>query len=612
MSKFLHVGRDHLLTYGDICPSLPQMKRKASSQEAQGPMAMWMELGAAQKKAAEAANLAQVAKHAAANAQIEAEKAAASIPSITPLIEEKGCTAGESEEPQQKKKCYPKVYDPTPTRQLMDVMLPTKKDNVLDKTPAGTKDVGIAKVDLRRFEKKGERKSKGDTREEADRVFDPKWLQDFTWLQKREVEEKNSDGESFTMTAMFCIPCQAAQFTNAFTSLSTRRPGGGVTSMRRTRLGEHAGTDHHKAALEREVRSRNLTVMQNNMIFLEDDVYANLFFVAYSLLKLNCPLAKFSDMCLAAELPRVKIQVQVADPADEKNYIFESVDMGKHYRTEQFIREVSFFFSEVLRAEQSQEICKHRVFASCIDEATDKVKEQSLAQCVSFVKNGKVEHQFSNIIPLYAQNAETIYNADCDSLILLFGGEEVAMHKAHFGFSSDGASVVCGHKTGVAARYRRESPMITTIHCAAHQQSLCATNASEVVDEIGTTFKEDLQSIYKNLGSSVQRRQALEAAQRKLKLKISAVKKNVLSRWLSLGRSATSVRRNVLPLHKYYTEEKCAGDNAPVLARLLENHTFIYELHAMEDILVKLNLLSVMTQANGVTFRSVTSQCCDF
>jgi hypothetical protein len=201
-------------------------------------------------------------------------------------------------------------------------------------------------------------------------------------------------------------------------------------------------------------------------------------------------------MCYAAELPKFKIMVpksvstkgdqstdqgdqstEIGDKPTEKKIMYESVDMGKYHRNNQSAREFGFFVSEALREQQSKAICKSRVFASCIDEATDKAKKQSLAQCVSFMENGKVQHQFSNMIELHSQDAETIYNADREALILLFDCDETRMDKAHVGFASDGASVVCGHKTGVAARYKEASPRILSFHCAAHKQSLCATNA---------------------------------------------------------------------------------------------------------------------------------------
>jgi hypothetical protein len=487
----LQVRRHHILTIHAPLPQMPKRKGAGGTPASSG-ITDWIANTEAQNKADKARQDALKAQAAAEQAQVEAEEAqnaAASL--LTAQSKEKGGDSskeGECEEPVHKKGCTPKPFDPNrqPTRQITDVLVPTEKNSAIDKAPPGAKECGIFEVASRRQDIKKDGKQKGKRREEADRKFDKKWPQEFRWLAQRQVE-RVKDGTVITTTAMFCIACEAAKFKNIFTQLCDDPPGGGCTSLRKNRLVEHSGLPDHKSAMFRDVEADNFKVMRNNVIFLADDIYINLFLILYSLLKMNMPFNRFGAMCLAAELPKIKIQVPVMGDSAANAFTnrIVSVDMGKYYRNPTAAVEFAFHVSEVLRDNQSDDILQGRVFAHCIDEATDKAKKQSLAQCVAYVHKGRARFEFSNIMELKKQDAETIYEADRAGLILLFGGDEQEMDKRHVGFSSDGASVVSGRKTGVVARYLHVSPRMIRIHCAAHKESLCASNASEAVEEIG-------------------------------------------------------------------------------------------------------------------------------
>ena len=50
--------------------------------------------------------------------------------------------------------------------------------------------------------------------------------------------------------------------------------------------------------------------------------------------------------------------------------------------------------------------------------------------------------KFWGIVPITAQDAKTIYEADKASLLYLTDRDEVVLHKGHMGMGGDGASVI--------------------------------------------------------------------------------------------------------------------------------------------------------------------------
>ena len=103
------------------------------------------------------------------------------------------------------------------------------------------------------------------------------------------------------------------------------------------------------------------------------------------------------------------------------------------------------------------------------------------------------------------------YNTGCSLTatlsLLILGGYETEMFKRHYGFGSDGASVMTGHLGG-AEKYKRHNPRTISIHCMP--QTVVVLNGC--VSE-GTEFRGGLHSVYNHFGPSVKRREGLAIAQ---------------------------------------------------------------------------------------------------
>jgi hypothetical protein len=380
--------------------------------------------------------------------------------------------------------------------------------------------------------------------------------------------------------------------------------------MRRERLTEHEGTIDHRSAMTQETAAREFRICSNKVLQERDHILLNLTIVVYGLFKLNDSLEAFADRCFLAEATTVRIPICDKGDKSDTKYSYHHQDLGKVYRNRAFAREMGFHISRVLKLRQAKRVSKSSVFGNAVDEATDRDKKSSLIQYVSFIENGKGVKEFSNLIPVNKADAESLFEADSAALAEMFEGDVQVMHSKHFSFGSDGASVMTGKDNGVAARYKEENPRLSSNHCICHKSSLCGTNASSDIPEIGTDWKQKLHSMYNHFNLSVKKRVAFADAQRKLQMKEAQMKKDFFTRWLSLGDATQSALTNVLPMHKYLTEEDkdLVGDGASDLIKTLESHQYLLTLHAMNDILAVLNRMNLIMQSDSISFRSVSSQ----
>jgi hypothetical protein len=177
------------------------------------------------------------------------------------------------------------------------------------------------------------------------------------------------------------------------------------------------------------------------------------------------------------------------------------VNLEQAYRTRTFAREILFFTSEEIRAGIREDFMKSKFFGHALDEATAKTKNQHVIQYISYWRRGRVLRKFWGIVPITAQDAKTIYEADKDSLLYLTDGDEVVLHKGHMGMGRDGA-VISGKNTGVAARYKQNHPRVMMNHCACHKSSLSAADGAAGVPELAV-FDHQVKSFYNFFGHSV-------------------------------------------------------------------------------------------------------------
>ena len=127
-----------------------------------------------------------------------------------------------------------------------------------------------------------------------------------------------------------------------------------------------------------------------------------------------------------------------------------------------------------------------------IDETTDVVIMKEIAGYALYLTSeGKVVTSFLSIIQLPDGKANIVE----DHLIAYLESKHISLSRV-VGFGSDGAAVMSGKHTRVAARLKQRQPMLTSVHCIAHWLALAASPSGDGVPYISKTFKPTLRQLF--------------------------------------------------------------------------------------------------------------------
>lgn len=105
--------------------------------------------------------------------------------------------------------------------------------------------------------------------------------------------------------------------------------------------------------------------------------------------------------------------------------------------------------------------------------------------------------EFLSIETLPRATAENIYAAILQSLKEQSGLEPSEIFGKIVGFASDGASVMQGLRSGVAARIKENQPKLMIVHCVAHRLELGIKDAINQSCPLYSQLDIFLQQIYK-------------------------------------------------------------------------------------------------------------------
>ena len=134
-------------------------------------------------------------------------------------------------------------------------------------------------------------------------------------------------------------------------------------------------------------------------------------------------------------------------------------------------------------------------FSIIIDEATDVSVHNQLGICVQYIDctSGSIMVKFLKLLEMSQGTADVI----CETVInylsviapVVFDLQKMA------GGATNGASVMVGSRTGVVTRIKDMVTKFISTHCSVHQLSLAASDAADLVHEIGK-FQRILNQVY--------------------------------------------------------------------------------------------------------------------
>lgn len=180
---------------------------------------------------------------------------------------------------------------------------------------------------------------------------------------------------------------------------------------------------------------------------------------------------------------------------------------------------------------------------------------------------------------------------------------EAFLSKILIGLTCDSASVMLGHKSGVAVQLQGRFPNIVVWHCSAHHLELAV---GDVVKEMMAVnhFKILMDKLYSLYSTSNKNRAELKECAVGLDIQLCKISRVLDTRWVASSlRTVEAVWRNYPALHRYFTEavqdptrDSTTRESYNGLAKHLSSHVFLTNLGLMYDALQELSELSLELQ----------------
>ena len=191
--------------------------------------------------------------------------------------------------------------------------------------------------------------------------------------------------------------------------------------------------------------------------------------------------------------------------------------------TQEFIQ----VMGDTIEQAQLRDLLASPVYSLLIDETTDRAIIKEMVIYVRFINlDAQIQTAFLRIVELANGFAVTI-----EETLMTFL-DKYSIPLSHLvGFGSDGASVMIGKHSGVAARIKAKQPILTSIHCMAHRLALAAGQAGDKVKFIADTFKPTLKQLFYFYENSPVRLSGLKALEELLQTPELKLKKH----WTHVG-----------------------------------------------------------------------------
>ena len=272
-----------------------------------------------------------------------------------------------------------------------------------------------------------------------------------------------------------------------------------------------------------------------------------------------------------------------------------------------------------------QEIKKSNVYGLLTDEVTDL---SNTLQLVTFIKYydqnlGDAGTHFVDVSDVFEGSVDTTATAETihDCLINLLNSLDLKIQNAR-AFTSDGASVMTGHQSGVAARLSEHENCQTmlSVHCMCHRLALACSDTGDELTYI-QEYEKTLLQLWKFFKNSPKRlkiyiKTALSMrdfdtlpAKRKKNI-VKRVKKTCRTRWLSLLASVDAIYEEYVGLthclRSIQEQDKSSGGAmASGLLKKMDSVEFLGLFYTMKFMLPSLTAHSKTFQTGAVNFSRI-------
>ena len=393
---------------------------------------------------------------------------------------------------------------------------------------------------------------------------------------------------------MFCLLCKKHNTANlknnskVYNLIPAQR-------LKTDAVKDHSKSAQHAAAVQAEMLSR-VSIFHKEVeeqVKSKDEVLQNAFMSVYWLAKEEMANKKFLSLLTLLQML--------------------GLENMKHFRHRSAGSTIEIFLTlgGVLKQRVVEALRKSKAFGLLVDEVTDiSVMEQLIgfAQYISDDGSAMVKFLFvDNVLEgSSSANAETITNCISNNLDKC----ELDVQKM-MSLVSDGAKVMTGERTGVAARLKQINSKLINVHCVCHRLALACAGASDETKYI-TQVEGVLLQLWKFFAKSPKRTALLVKAQeswRKMKLSEKArsvvakkVRKACRTRWLSTSNTVDGVYEDFVPTIQAINLAGEKDGLATYLLSKMKSFKFIGTIYILKAVLLELAALSRVFQRGIVNF----------
>ena len=397
---------------------------------------------------------------------------------------------------------------------------------------------------------------------------------------------------------MYCFLCKKHNTENAKNKSKVYNSTPSVR-FKKSAIKDHTLSQQHKDAIEAEMLSR-VSLFHKEITEKEkvkDAVLWNAFLAAYWLAKEEVANRKFSSL---VDL------LKIVSPETMKFFT---------YSGEETVQSIFLAIGTALM----ERLLKHAKEAGCFgllsDEVTDISVKEILITFIQFFnsKTEKVETHFLFVEDILkdssSANAETIFN------ILTTKLNECGLQLQKLSsMASDGAAVMTGERSGVAARLKEVNSKVITFHCLCHKLALACTDTTSDIDYI-KNIELWLRQLWKMFENSPKRM----AMYMKVKLQVKSVdlsdkgkkivgkklKKACQTRWLSFYAATAALFEDYLAVLQTLRQLKDDDAIACGLLSKVKTAKFIGAIYILNAVLPILSSLSKTFQKGTINFSHI-------
>ncbi|XP_052241120.1 zinc finger protein 862-like isoform X2 [Dreissena polymorpha] len=398
---------------------------------------------------------------------------------------------------------------------------------------------------------------------------------------------------------MYCLPCRKYGMKHPQNQKEVFAATPSVR-MKINAMNVHSTCNLHTAALDSAVMQKS-SIFEKEIIKKhesENIVLEQVFATAYFQMKSFIANQHFIPLLT---------HIQTTFGVENLKY-FDYNSKGSH-------QEIFQTLGQALKNDVINKVKSAGAYGVLTDEVSDISVTENLVTFIQFFsrESGSIATQFlacNNLLANFdSPNAEAITSVIVNEL----EGHGLSMEK-FTGFTSDGASVMMGKRTGVAARLKEINPVLLNVHCICHRLALACTDSNTDLKYI-STVETVLRQVWQFLDNSPKRMATYLKIQARLKAihfegkafkKISKrLKKAVSTRWLSFEAAIKAVFEDYESVLQTLAFFKDTDAVASGLFGKMKNLKFLGVVYILNDILPILANLSKDFQTGSITFATI-------